>query len=211
MGRLSRVSYPRFAAQTRAAQTRAAQTRAAQTRAAQTLTARTLAAVALAALALGLLASCANLKGPRAAHPPEPPAHASAYAPKALEEALKALPTSVRHFLAELRERVRLGDWSWAAERADAGFLRAMEGRTRDPYFFTYLFASGSLTADGPNTRFELLPMGRVRDMAWEDARIEGPVAVVRGRFLLTSGPPVPFALRVLWRFDPPRILGLQP
>jgi len=87
-----------------------------------------------------------------------------------------------------------------------------MEGRGRDPYFYTYLFAAGALAAeDAEYARFEPLPVARVRDMVWEDTRIEGPAAIVRGRFTLSSGKPVPFALRLLWRLDPPRILGVQP
>ena len=107
---------------------------------------------------------------------------------------------------------MRRGDWAWAADRADSSFLRAMEGRGRDAYFYTYLFAAGFVSGEAAEYgRFETLPVTKVRDLVWETTLIEGPVAVVRGRFLLSSGSPVPFSLRVLWRLDPPRLLGVQP
>ncbi len=170
------------------------------------------AAACSAALILVLLSACVH---PGTTAPsdagPGPRAALSAAPPKP-ESSLTALPPEARDFLSELRNRIHRGDWTWAAERADPAFLRAMEGRGRDPYFYTYLFAAGSLAGeDAEYARFELLPVSRVRDVAWEDARIEGPAAVVQGRFVLSSGAPVPFTLRVLWRLDPPRILGVQP
>lgn len=165
-----------------------------------------------AALILALLSACVHpgTTAPSDAGPG--PWTAPSAAPPKPENPLTALPSETRDFIAELRIRIRGGDWAWAAERADSSFLRAMEGRGRDPYFYTYLFAAGALAGeDAEYARFELLPVSRVRDVAWEDARIEGPAAVVRGRFILSSGAPVPFTLRVLWRLDPPRILGVQP
>ncbi|NLJ46009.1 MAG: hypothetical protein GX430_05555 [Treponema sp.] len=176
----------------------------------------TQAAGLVAAFVLLLASSCAQT-GPavRPATREAPPAGARPVPPpasKTSEDPIASLPTPARDFLAQLRDHVRRGDLSWAADRADPSFLRAMEGRGRDPYFYTYLFSAGSLAGDAPEyARFETLPVAQVRDMVWEEARIEGPAAVVRGRFILSSGSPVPFALRVLWRLDPPRILGVQP
>lgn len=171
-------------------------------------------AAVAAVLALALMSACVHpgTKAPPSGDPVSGQRTAPPAAPAKPESPLSALPPETRMFLAELRDRVRRGDWAWAADRADPSFLRAMEGRGRDPYFYTYLFAAGALAGDAPEyARFELLPVSRVRDMAWEEARIEGPAAVVRGRFILSTGAPVPFALRVLWRLDPPRILGVQP
>lgn len=166
------------------------------------------------ALVLVLLSACVHPGPPPPADGPGKPAAGPgpSAAPGRPETSLTALPPKAREFLSELRIRIRGGDWGWAAERADSSFLRVMEGRGRDPYFYTYLFAAGALAGeDAEYARFELLPVARVRDVAWEEARIEGPAAVVRGRFILTTGAPVPFVLRLLWRLDPPRILGVQP
>jgi hypothetical protein len=115
--------------------------------------------------------------------------------------------------MVELRDNIRRGDWTWAADHADASFLRAMEGHGQDPYFYTCLFSAGSLSEETADDygRFKVLPMAKVRDMTWDEARIDGPVAVVRGRFILASGDSVPFTLRILVRLEPPRILGYQP
>lgn len=167
-----------------------------------------------AALILALLSACVHPgTRPPSARPAGAAVRPAAPGPsKAATEPLAPLPQAAREFLAELRDRVRGGDWAWAADRSDPSFLRAMEGRGRDPYFYTYLFAAGSLAGEAVDyARFELLPAEKVRDMAWESARIEGPVAEVRGRFILSKGASVPFALRLLWRLDPPRILGVQP
>lgn len=168
---------------------------------------------AAAGAVLILLASCAlNPGAPKTPPPAGPVSRPAVPAPDKSEGPLAALPPEARSFLTEFRARIRGGDWDWAADRADPSFLRAMEGRGRDPYFYTCLFAAGSLAGDAPEYgRFQLLSVSRVRDLAWEEARIEGPAAVVRGRFILSSGAPVPFELRLLWRLDPPRILGVQP
>lgn len=165
---------------------------------------------AFAALSALLLAACSGV--PDAA-PGRPAPPASAPAAASPERTLAALPSEAKTFMTELQARLRRGDWGWAAERADASFLRAMEGRGRDPYFYSYLFAAGILSRDSAEgyERFEALPMARVRNLAWDEGRVEGPVAVVRGRFLLDKGEDFPFVLRLLWRLDPPRILGLQP
>lgn len=171
-----------------------------------------------AILFLALAFSCAQTgsavkpSDPTGNTPPAASRTAPAPASKASEGPLASLPAPARDFLTELRDHLRRGDFSWAAERADPSFLRAMEGRGRDSYFYTYLFSAGPLARETPEYgRFETLPVARVRDMVWEEARIEGPAVIVLGRFILSSGAPVPFALRLLWRLDPPRILGVQP
>jgi len=88
-----------------------------------------------------------------------------------------------------------------------------MEGRARDANFYTYLFSAGVLSTEISDDyrRFEAIPLPKVRNMVWDEAHIEGPVVVVNGRFTLSQGSDFPFALRLLWRLEPPRILGVQP
>lgn len=163
---------------------------------------------------LALTASCAGAPEREAPLAPKPPASApAAAAPESAAPNLASVPPEANVFLADLRSHVRRGDWAWGADRADPSFLRAMEGRARDAYFYTCLFAAGSLSREDEVDygRFNPLPLAKVRDMVWEDARVEGPVVEVRGRFIIAQGKPVPFTVRVLWRLDPPRILGVQP
>lgn len=163
---------------------------------------------------LALAASCAGIPESETPRAPKPPAPAPVTAvPEAAAPDLASLPPEAKDFLADLRAHVRRGDWTWGADRADPSFLRAMEGRARDAYFYTCLFAAGSLSREDEADygRFNPLPLAKVRDMVWEDAQVEGPVVEVRGRFIIAQDKPVPFTVRILWRLDPPRILGVQP
>ena len=45
----------------------------------------------------------------------------------------------------------------------------------------------------------------------FQTAELKGPVAIFRGRFLLRDGKSQAFALHILWRLEPPRILGDRP
>jgi len=174
--------------------------------------AQALLCVLVSFLTIPLAVSCAGSPDSPAPGRASPQASPSAR-PKTESSPLASLPPAARDFLLELQDRVHAGDWAWAADHADSSFLRALEGQARDAYFYTYLFSAGTLsveTAD-ESKRFESVPLAKVRNLAWDEAGLDGPVAIVKGRFLLSQGPAVPFTLRLLWRLEPPRILGVQP
>lgn len=157
--------------------------------------------------------SCAGNPKAASSERPVPPASSSDSPKASVASPLSVLSPPAQAFLSELQDHIRKGDWAWSAERADPSFLRAMEGQARDAYFYTYLFSAGtlSLATSDESKRFEIIPLAKVRSIVWDEVSVEGPVAIVNGRFLLSQGAAFPFTLRLLWRLEPPRILGEQP
>lgn len=189
--------------------------------------------VLAAALLMALLAGgCAGMapgregarRAPSAPAAPRPAAPSQAKpAPRTLP-GFAELPPEVLAFAEDFRRKVELGDWKAIGASADQAFKAAHPGAS--PAEGAYLArllsigapapsagaqAGGAAPFDEEGPRPAAFRPAEARRALFESAELRGPVALLYGRLERKSGEPLPFVLRVLWRLEPPRILGEAP
>ncbi len=183
-------------------------------------------AVPAAALLMALLAGGCAGTAPGRAKPPAAPTAPGAPRPSASGPARPAprtlpgfaeLPPEALAFAEDFRKKVELGDWKAIGASADQAFKAAHPGTS--PAEGAYLArllsvgaqAGGAAPFDEQGPRPAAFRPAEARRAVFESAELRGPVALVYGRLERKSGEPLPFVLRVLWRLEPPRILGEAP
>lgn len=193
-----------------------------------------LATLAVALLAAFIAAGCAGM-APGRAKPPAAPSAPAAPRPAAPGPARPAprtlpgfaeLPPEALAFAEDFRRKVELGDWKAIGASADQAFKTAHPGASpaEGAYLARLLSIGAPLASSGSGARaggaapFDeegprpaAFRPAEARRAVFESAELRGPVALVYGRLERKSDGPLPFVLRILWRLEPPRILGEAP
>jgi hypothetical protein len=169
--------------------------------------ARLLVASLASSLVVASLGACASaLKVDRGSS-------AAPVAPARVIPGWDALPPPARSFALEFARRVEAGDWAWVANRADAQFAAANgieAGRAPDGLVAARLVRAGAY-ADETGSEYETLrplPLGISMRVAFDEAKLKGPIVVLYGRFRAPRMADIPFSLRLAWQLDEPQLVG---
>ncbi len=171
-----------------------------------------LGAAILGAAALG---SCASAP-PSSAMPQRTPMDAQARAalePRG-EPGWDALPPEARACATEFAARIERGDWAWVAAAATDSFKRSIHGSDAVSGAALALLLSlrtPPRAGEEEGRLYTAFVPTEVKRVRFTRAELLGPVAVISGNFERRRGEPLSFELRILYRLDPPRILGEEP
>lgn len=126
----------------------------------------------------------------------------------------RELPPAAQGAAEEFLKRIAARDWDWVVARADPDFrVSYPDGDARDGAYLARLVRSGELAEGAPTEGrgFSTLDPRQILEARFLEARLQGPVAILYGSFILKRGEALPFALHILWRLDPPLFLGDRP
>jgi hypothetical protein len=181
---------------------------------------RALAAPLSCALLFYLATACTMLPPP-APHIPEEPTKApemKALPERAADNGLASAGFSTmdpfaRTYLEHIAEAVNSGDSGFLLSQGESWYEKRMKPNLDDPTYLAFLYRLGPFSKESPADsgtipRVSPSDIRSVRFTAWNHL---GPILEVRGTFRLADGEALPFTMDVLWKLDPPRILGLEP
>lgn len=168
-------------------------------------------------LLASLLASCA------AAPPPAQPkvaASSKETRPRPLRpgselgsKTFAELPTSLRSYLMELAEAFSAGDREKLIRQGEAGYEKRVRPRVDPNEYLALLYRAGAYAEEHPldDSRPSRLDTRKIVSLSFTGWSEKGPVIAVRGKLRLGDGQAVPCVLNVLWKLEPPKLIGWEP
>jgi len=173
------------------------------------MTARIAVSIALIAAAF---ASCAVMP-PAASQPPPSGARPPVPGEELRDATFRELPPGSREYLASIAEAVAAGNTPFLLAQGERGYSARIRPGVDPGSYAALLYRVGAYAGDSPAgsetaPRVDLGGAKSLRFTGWEE---EGPILAVRGRLEFKDGSAQPCALYVLWKLEPPRILGREP
>jgi len=116
-------------------------------------------------------------------------------------------------YLKRIADAVRIKDTEFLLSQGESWYEERHRPNLDSSSYLAYLYRLGPFSKDSPADP-DALPLvlpsqiRAVRFTAWDS---RGPVLEVRGAFALTDGKTIPFTIDLLWKLDPPRIIGMEP
>lgn len=178
-------------------------------------------AVCLCALAL---LSCAT-GGPRP-QPPQnqaagakplplkPPAHPPEKPGSELDSpAFALMPPEAKRYLADLSLAFAGADKRFLLAQAESGYERRVKPLFDETRYAALLYRIGPYAKDAPSAgeRMPALDLGAVAGIRFTTWRENGPVIEIGGKLRSRNGKEEDALIVLLWKTDPPRILGWEP
>jgi hypothetical protein len=142
-----------------------------------------------------------------------PAAKPAASAKAAVPTLPAGLDLSVRRYLENLVAAVRRGDGAYLAAQAEPNYAQRLASAWDRPSYLALLYRVGPYAADAPDAPDKpprIDPLDLV-DLKLDGFESYGPVIELSGRFVLRSGREIPCRITLLYRLDPPRVIGFEP
>ncbi|MDR3356214.1 MAG: hypothetical protein LBO04_03395 [Spirochaetaceae bacterium] len=168
-------------------------------------------------LAAFLSVSCAGFAGlkngettppERSAEKPPAPAEGHYQEEKAL---FKELPSGIRAYLLKLSAAFAGHDAAFLIAQGEDGYEKAVRNSVYDDEYLAMLYRAGIYADDALWQSPEELDLDHVVYIDYTAWREQGPVLGVDGNIYMDGGRLINFSMKVLWRLDEPKILGVYP
>jgi hypothetical protein len=165
-----------------------------------------------------LVASCAhsvagiNESPPTRAYPyPEKP-------PAIVEESIRedqllfeGLPAGISGYLLDIAAAFAAHDEGFLLDQGEDAYEKTVRNRVDDEQYLAMLYRTGAYADDAVWNSPFTVDIGRVIYVDYGAWKESGPVLEVDGKIQMKSGRPLVFSLKVLWRLDRPKLLGVFP
>jgi hypothetical protein len=184
--------------------------------------------VALVFAVVSFFISCAVMPPERATStqrtsaPEQPPATTRPAAPSRTAErpgseldtgVFAKLPAETKTYLAAVSRAAASGDVAFLLAQGELDYARRTRVMLDADAYAAALYRIGEYSNDSPAgggrpTRFNLAQTASIRYTGWAE---RGPLFEIRGKIRFRDGSEESCTLYVLWKLDPPRILGAEP
>ncbi|MFA6505375.1 MAG: hypothetical protein WCT14_04710 [Treponemataceae bacterium] len=123
------------------------------------------------------------------------------------------LPPYSRSYLSSLAKAFAAGDMDKLLEQGEKDYEKRVRSRVSVDEYFALLYRAGSYAEpDSPyqKARSTKIDVSKITGLTFNGWSENGPVLVVRGKLRFADGSTAPCILNILWKIDPPRILGWE-
>jgi hypothetical protein len=164
-----------------------------------------------------LLAACAGLgpEKPEGVLPPEePPEKASASTeehPRENTALFKGLPSGTRSYLLKLQRAFAAHDAAFLLAQGEGEYEKAVRNLVNEEQYLAMLYRAGRYADDAAWEAPHKLYLNRVAYIDYTEWREQGPALEIDGKIYMDKDRPVIFSMKVLWRLNEPKILGIYP
>jgi hypothetical protein len=123
----------------------------------------------------------------------------------------KGLPAGTRFYLLQLQRAFALHDAAFLLAQGEGEYEKAVRNLVNDEQYLAMLYRAGRYADDAAWEAPNKLSLDRVAYIDYTEWREQGPALEVDGKIYLDKDRPVIFSMKVLWRLNEPKILGIYP
>ncbi len=117
------------------------------------------------------------------------------------------------NYLERFAKAVSTGDTDFLLSQGESWYEERLRPNLDDSSYLAYLYRIGPFSKDSPagsGSIPRILP-SEIRSVRFRAWNTNGPVLELGGTFGLADGKELPFIMDLLWKLDPPRIIGMEP
>jgi len=116
-------------------------------------------------------------------------------------------------YLERIAEAVHTGDSRFLLSQGESWYEKRLKPNLDESSYLAYLYRIGPFSKESPADPDSIphVSPSDIRSVRFTSWNTLGPILEIRGTFRFVDGKALPFTMNVLWKLDPPRILGLEP
>ena len=123
------------------------------------------------------------------------------------------LPRAAREYLKILSDAFRNKDKDFLLAQGETLFERDMRPRFDDEVYLAMLFrigpfSTGSTMVSPILPRLYIAEVSSIEYLEWEES---GPILEISGRLIMEREYPIPVLIKLIWKLEEPKILGIRP
>jgi hypothetical protein len=123
----------------------------------------------------------------------------------------KGLPAGVRAYLLKLSAAFATHDAAFLLAQGEGEYEKTVRNRVEEEEYLAMLYRAGGYADDAVWEAPYELNLGNVTYIDYTAWREQGPALGVDGNIYLDKGRPILFSMKVLWRLNEPKLLGVYP